>query len=1124
MRKKTVLVVAVILGGLLLGFGALLTTNMGTAFIGRVLVEQARTHLDAALTFQGLRGNPLRGYTIENLGLFKEGVPLVRMRQGFVKVKLMPLLKKSFELDRIELRDFQVFPQELAPFVEPLRDLPPEFLRPVQGAHLELHQQGDTFSLMGQLQYGTLPLEGEGVFQVAHSPQGRGIERVEMLRAEINLAAGGFRAEGLLFPHFDLRGELQTANLEAFLKALDIPQGAGLALPLTAFLELSGTGAEDLALSGRLLTESGVLFGVPLGVSVCDFTWAENRLEMQIPEFRPGGIPFQGYGSYQFYEKPGVALPGVFSLFLSAENIPLEELRSMLPAASDIPLGGTVEQGTIQITGKDGDFQGDAQIYAPRVSLGDESFSELRMQIKLREQNTLHITARGEGWGGSLALSGKGSLPGPSLDLSFNSKGLRLERLQKFIPPLQGYPLRGDIHLGGTLRGKPGSLVIAGELQSPKLALFHTFIDDLRIPYSYREKEQSLALQKATARIEQGSLHLDGVLRNLKAASPTAEGVLELRQVPLVSLGSWFPEMKDAGLKGELTMKASFRGPLNAPALEGAAYVPLLTLPDGTVLRHAKGDVALASGEMPKLLAGQIKELPFTLTAADIRHPSGALLENPRGELAWNFAEQKLRIARLESRMGKATLQGRGEMTLADPAAKSVFRLELGGENLDISRLYVTDAGAMPLQGTARMGITAQGTFEKPRFDVQISAPKVRYDTLTLEQIILGGEGGLEGFTLSEARGSLYGGTINLSGGVRFKGDALETDLRAEWANLSLPALGRDFPKLKDLETQGVLSGTFALKGAPENLRGSGSATIPQLGLFGLKAEQVVLPLAFEKNTLAITAGKANLYGGTLGANFTANFVTGAWRSDARGELVSMGPLLRDLTRSDKGLHCNGVLDFKGAGNFLSGAVRGEGSFATSKGHLTGVPWADLMAKLHGGRRVSFEKISGSYELDAYRFLLRSGEVQPEPGDPLYQSLRASGPISYEGPMNIAVEGMVNVQLVNALAGGTAGGVAGLIQNPGSLEGILQGVLGGVTDMGKSRDFRKVTFTLEGTAKNPVMKNLKMDRPQPTPGTPVIAIPETPQPGTPPSPTQAPQSLEEKVKEELTKEILKLFE
>ena len=577
MRKKTVLVVAVILGGLLLGFGALLTTNMGTAFIGKILVEQARTHLDAALTFQGLRGNPLRGYTIENLGLFKEGVPLVRIRQGFVKVNLMPLLKKSFELDRIELRDFQVFPQELAPLVEPLRDLPPELLRPLGGTYLELLQQGDTFSLGGKLQYGTLPLEGEGVFRVTHSPQ-RGMERVEMQRGEVTLGVGGFRAEGLLFPHFDLRGELETANLEAFLKALDIPQGAGLALPLTAFLELSGTGAEDLALSGRLLTESGVLFGVPLGVSVCDFSWGDNRLEMQIPEFRPGGIPFQGYGSYQFYEKPGVALPGVFSLFLSAENIPLEELRSMFPAASDIPLGGTVEQGTIQITGKDGDFQGDAQLYAPRVSLGDESFEELKMQIKLRERNTLHITARGEGWGGTLALSGKGSFPGPSLDLSFNSKGLRLERLQKFIPPLQGYPLRGDLHLGGTVRGKPGSLIIAGELESPKLALLHAFVDDLRIPYSYREKEQSLTLQKATARIDQGSLHLDGMFRNLKAPSPTGEGALELRQVPLASLGSWFPEMKDAGLKGELTLKASFRGPLSAPALEGTAYVPVLTL------------------------------------------------------------------------------------------------------------------------------------------------------------------------------------------------------------------------------------------------------------------------------------------------------------------------------------------------------------------------------------------------------------------------------------------------------------------------------------------------------------------------------------------------------------------
>lgn len=1124
MRKKIMLAMVIVVGGLLLGMGAFLTTNMGTAFIGKVLVEQARIHLDASLTFQELRGNPLRGYTMENLGLFKEGVPLVEVRQGFVKVGLRPLLRKSFELDRMELRDFHVFPERLASLLEPLRNLPPELLRPLEGSVLELHQQGDVFSLGGKLLYGTLPLEGDAVFRLEFSSApGGGVDRIEMLRTEIDFGAGQLRGEGVLLPQASLRGELHTPSLEKLLELLEISGGSGLGFPLTAFLEGTGTGTEDLRLSGRLLTHPGTLFGVPLGESVCDFSWAENRLEMEIPEFRPGGIPFRGHGSYQYYEKAGAALPGIFSLFLAAENIPLEELRSVLPG--EIHLGGTVEQGTIQVEGTDGQFQGDAQIYAPRVSLGDESFSELKMQIKLRERNTLHITARGEGWGGNLALSGKGSFPGPSLDLSFSSKGLRLERLQKFLPPLQGYPLRGDVHIGGTLRGIPGSLVIAGEVESPKLAVFDTFVDALRLPFAYREKEQTLLLQKASARIEQGSLHLDGTFRNLAEASPSGEGALELRNVPLASLGSWYPELKDAGLKGDLTLKASFKGPLNAPGGDLTVYVPLLTLSDGTQVRHAKGEFLLASGQMPKLLKGEVKDLPFTLAAADIRHPSGVLLENPRGELALNLGERKLRISSLESRMGKAALRGQGEIALGDPAAKSAFHLELGGENLDISRLYKTDAGEMPLQGVVQMGITAEGTFDKPRFAVRLSAPKVRYDVLTLEKIHLQGQGGLEGFTLSEARASLYGGTLSLSGGVLFKGDVPETDIRGDWANLSLAALGKDFPKLKDLEAQGTLSGTFALKGSPENLRGSGSCSVPELRLFGLRAEQVTLPLALEKDTLKIAAAKASLYGGTLGANFSATFSTGAWRSDAKGELISMGPLLQDLTRSDKGLHCNGVLDFKGAGNFLSGALRGEGSFATSKGHLTGVPWADLIAKLHGGRNVAFQKISGTYELDAYRFLLRSGEAQPEPGDPLYQSLRASGPISYEGPMNIAVEGMVNVQLVNALAGGTAGGVAGLIQNPGSLEGLLQGVLGGVSDFGKSRDFRKVTFTLEGTAKDPKMKNLRMEQaPTPTPGSPVIAIPETPQPGTPPTPTPEPKSLEDQLKEELTKEILKIFE
>ena len=50
--------------------------------------------------------------------------------------------------------------------------------------------------------------------------------------------------------------------------------------------------------------------------------------------------------------------------------------------------------------------------------------------------------------------------------------------------------------------------------------------------------------------------------------------------------------------------------------------------------------------------------------------------------------------------MGKAMLQGKGEITLADPAAKSVFSLELGGENLDIHPGSIpTMRGPCPCRG-----------------------------------------------------------------------------------------------------------------------------------------------------------------------------------------------------------------------------------------------------------------------------------------------------------------------------------------------------------------------------------------------------------------------------------------
>ena len=240
-----------------------------------------------------------------------------------------------------------------------------------------------------------------------------------------------------------------------------------------------------------------------------------------------------------------------------------------------------------------------------------------------------------------------------------------------------------------------------------------------------------------------------------------------------------------------------------------------------------------------------------------------------------------------------------------------------------------------------------------------------------------------------------------------------------------------------------------------------------------------------------------------------------------------MGPLLRDLTKKRQGAPLQRGARFQRGGEFpLRSGSGGRVPSLLPRGISRGYPGRTSWPNSTEGARVSFGKnlrqlragclpLSAPFRRGAARAGRSSLSISPGFGTHL---LRRPHEHCRGGDGKRAVG--------ERPGGGHCGGRGGgLIQNPGSLEGILQGILGGVTDMGKSRDFRKVTFTLEGTAKNPAMKNLKMDRPQSTPGTPAIAIPETPQPGISPSlPPRHLKAWRRRLRKNLPRRFFKLFE
>jgi hypothetical protein len=413
---------------------------------------------------------------------------------------------------------------------------------------------------------------------------------------------------------------------------------------------------------------------------------------------------------------------------------------------------------------------------------------------------------------------------------------------------------------------------------------------------------------------------------------------------------------------------------------------------------------------------------------------------------------------------GILTLTGRVGL----PGGKNGVSLDLKGsaKNVSLGALASALELPVPLAGKAEGTFAVSGPPENLAGSAELASPALSVAAFSLANAALSatftaksGAPSPWNVTLSSARATVNGAPVTAEGTFRAEGNDAAFDLRAEGKELDLATLLKDVQALrgKGVNGRATLTLTLARKGGI--LSGSGSATSPQAGAFGLTATEISLPFTVDKNVLAISSGKARFHEGTATLSLRANLASGGWETSLNISGANLDQVIRSAAGSRGSVGGRANLTFKGTGNTDSGSFSGTGTLDAAEGAVTGYSWVNLLAAVHGAQGVRYKTLTVPFKIQQETLTLLPGtKADPYPNDPLYRALSATGTVTAE-KLNLDVKGNVNIQVINALLGGIQGGLLGGGQN---IRDILQGALTGFSQSGGSQDFRDVSCTVQG--------------------------------------------------------------
>ena len=1088
-RPRRIRKIPVVIMALALALGvatAILSfVDVGGAAILKMARETLKERTGMGLSAAGVKGNPIRGYTFEDVLLTSEKGDRILSAQSLSgRIDFLALFRGSPRLSVLSVggvaTDLDQFIAEIQRIELPESsgdsDIPinrislrssrftskwgtvdvEEVGANIRGTNVDVDSAG---AVNGVSVRGTAALDIQG-------------SSLSIGKADIAFGKGRITATGEIRPvsqtdsttTLDLQGSVRGLDLKelaalwpAYLKDADYDGTANLDL------EAKGTSA-TLEISGTVDYRGMKLAGYPVERLGAQLRYSDQRLTVGDVHAVVLSVPIDG--ELAVASRPGQH-PSVM-ISLEGRDAPLDEIGRTFPSLEGVK--GKVSAFTAKIQGPTNALNGAVSLSAPRIAFMGKEVSNLALQLKIAKSDTAAVSGKFlfEGAQGYLQGTAASILSGPRLNLTAKLVGLDVKGISDLIPDSGKYGMAGKIDASVGIKGSPSSPVLSGTLQSPSFTVQGNTLVNPSVTFSYAK--DVLTLQKSGGTLNGMPIQLSGTVGPLTSKTPAIDVKAQLTVRP-EALGAYVPGIAGYGLKGEIRAGAKISGRLPTPEIGLVASSPALS---------ALGKLSVKNLEVSTLPGSDLmKGEKFGLSIkADSAAADGVGLSALEASLKKEGT--KVSLFSFSARSGSGTLSGSGSATLGGKSPALDFSFDL--DRLDLAQLAA--ASGVGLKGTLSGKVGLGGTADSPEFSFKGQSPSVTANGALLSDVAADLSGSPQALKVNNFSAKVGGAPLSASGTLRLT-PSMRADLAIRGDGLDLEALTEGFPDLKG-QIKGKANLVFDLSGTDKGNTGTGSLSASSAVAFGLRLANVKLPLSLDGNAFKSSNGTLELYGGKASNNLTLDLNTLKFSDSLTASGVDVNALAQDATGGLGGkVTGQGSLSLKITGSAgKTPSYSGTGLFTMGAGGISGFKGLDIVTRLYGLDAIRYTEVTAPLEIRTGRLVLKKGAAAKAPdGDPIYRYARLAedGTIKFDKSLYLLAEGNVNFQLVNALTGGALGGAGALLQGGvkqlttgAGLEGILKGALQGGHQGGASADFRDVTVKITGKADSPSVSLVKV--------------------------------------------------
>ncbi|NLL36640.1 MAG: hypothetical protein GX256_03845 [Fretibacterium sp.] len=1086
-------VLLVLLGVIAVAGGVLAVVDIAGPTIVSLAQNFARDELGMNLAVGSVRGNPIRGYHLEEITLSaQDGRSIFSAASLSGNINFASLFRGAPRLSRLAIGGVDM---DLDTFIGELSKLKlPEQQSETSEIPIDIFSLQDSrfTSRWGEVSVQDISAQLDGPqtrLNVKSAVNGIPVagpldltikgKTLGLNRMDLSFGKGSLTAAGVLRPvsetdrttELDFQGSLKGIDLKevtalwpAFLKADDYDGQAD------ADFTVKGTGSSPV-ISLNLKYQGRKAGGYPLERLLTRARYAENRLSLEDIDASALGVPLTGSAALAM--RPGET-PSIM-LKLAGQDAPLGELSKFLPALGGVQ--GEVRSFTAEVHGPTNALSGTIELSAPRVAAQGKSLSDIALQIKLAQSDTASVSGKFffEDAQGYIQGSIASILSAPQLNLTVKLLKLDVKRIADLIPDSGSYGLAGMLDISVAIQGPAGAPRFSGTLSSPEFKAQGQTVVNPSVSFAY--DKAVLTIQKSSGSLNGMPAQLNGTIGPLTAKAVPLNLTAQLTLNP-ETLKTFVPDIASYQLKGEVRAGVKLTGALPRPDISLVASSPALS---------ALGQLDVKNLEVSTALGGDLSKLDKLDVSlrADALNFGGIGLQAFSGSLRKDG--DKLNLPALSARSGSGTISGSGSALLGkSPSLDLAFdlnQLDLAFDlnQLDLAPLAKSGGLSVPLAGLLSGKLEVKGPSDNPNFAFKGQSSSLSVQGFTFSNVTADVSGTSEQLKLNSLKASLGSSPLSASGMIHMK-PSLKADLALSGSNLDLAALTSGVPDLKG-QLKGQADLTFNVSSTTGGNSGSGELTVPDLEAYGLKLSNVLLPLSLEGSTLKSQGGTAGFYGGSLSNSLTLDLATLKFSNALKAEGVDVDLLTQDAAGGLKGrVTGKGTLSMNLNGSM--GDYSGTGEFSMGAGGLSKFKGLDIVTRLYGVDAIRYVKVHAPLELRTGRLILKKGSQATAPeGDPLYQFARITedASVTFDKKLYIPADGRVNFQLINALAGGALGGASSLLEggikqlsSGAGLEGLLKGDLAGGREGGASADFRDVSVKVTGFFDKPSVTLVKV--------------------------------------------------